>query len=64
VSYYITGNRDEMKRLDQLFVEDKFNPQDDNIPPLQQILALPLDSELQKAKQQKTKGMWTMHLVS
>jgi len=39
-----------MARVDKLFLEDKFNPQDGDIPPLQELLAMPLDIELQKTK--------------
>ena len=42
-----------MARVDKLFLEDKFNPQDGDIPSLQEQLAMPLDIKLQKAKKQK-----------
>ena len=48
VKYTITfplGTKDEMLRLDQLFVEDKFNPVADRQKPLSELLTIPLEKE-------------------
>ena len=39
------GTKDEMLRLDYLFVEDKFNPVADRQKPLSELLTIPLEKE-------------------
>ena len=39
-----------MDRLDQLFIEGKFNPLDAQLPPLNELLATPLTKEITKEK--------------
>ena len=48
IKYIITfplGTKDEILRLDQLFVEDKFNPVEDRQKPLSELLTIPLEKE-------------------
>ena len=49
-----------MLRIDKLFLEDKLNPQDNNFPPLEEILAQPMNSEVPKAKKKKACGVWNV----
>jgi len=47
-----------MERLDQLFIEGKFNPLDTQLPPLNELLATPLTKEIPKEKKKrKSKGV-------
>ena len=39
-----------MSRLEQLFIEEKFDPQDDHVMPLPELLAIPLNKEVKKKK--------------
>ena len=48
IKYIITfplSTKDEMSRLDQLFVEDKFNPVADRQKPLSELLTIPQEKE-------------------
>ena len=60
LKYLITfplGTNEQIARLDQLFLEGKFNPVDDRGKPLGELLAIPLNKESlkkkRKAKQSK-----------
>jgi len=44
-----------MCRLEQLFIEGKFHPEDDNLQPLSQLLLLPLNKELKAQKRKQGK---------
>ena len=43
-----------MTRLEQLFVEEKFHPLDTEVPPLTELLAIPLKKELKKKRKRQT----------
>ena len=45
-----------MSRLEQLFIEEKFDPQDDHVMPLPELLAIPLNKEVKK-KQKRKQGI-------
>ena len=49
-SLHISSTKDEMSRLEQLFIEEKFDPQDDQVKPLPELLAIPLNKEVKKNK--------------
>ena len=40
-------------------MEEKFNPLDPKLPPLPEILALPLNKELQKKKRKRNTGIFS-----
>jgi len=49
------GTKQEISRLDELFIEDKYHPIDDNETPMSEVLAIPLERETLK-KQKKTQS--------
>lgn len=51
-----TGSKQNMDRLEQLFIEEKFHPLDPNLPPITDVLTIPLNSELQKKKRKCNNG--------
>jgi len=50
------GVKKDIEKVDQLFLEDLFDPRDKVLPSLDQLLAIPLEDKLQKKKRQ-VKGM-------
>ena len=60
LSYYIkqvllsfTGTKHEMTRLEQLFMEEKFHPLDDDLKLVAELLLFPLNKELKKHKRKQ-----------
>jgi len=52
------GSKKDMDRLDQLFIEGKFNPLDVQLPPLNELLATLLTKAIPKEKKKKkSKGV-------
>ena len=51
---YYTGSKEDMNRLEELFMDEKFHPLDSEIPPLPELLAIPLNRELKKKKKSET----------
>ena len=50
------GTKEEICRLDQLFIEDKYHPIDDTQTPLSEVLDIPLEREtLKKQKKAQSK---------
>ena len=47
--------KEEISRLDQLFIEDKYHPIDDMETPLSEVLAIPLERETLKKNKRKHK---------
>jgi len=65
------STRDEMCRLEQLFIENKFDPQDD-LKPLHELLTIQLNKEVKKKETkarycfsvQHNEGNTTIHITS
>ena len=53
------GTKEEISRLDQLFIEDKYHPIDDAQTPLSEVLAIPLERETLK----KQKKALSKHII-
>lgn len=51
-----------MDRLEQLFMEEKFHLLDPEMPPISELLALPLNKNLQK-KKRKHKSMFSSFIL-
>ena len=49
-----------MDRLEQLFMDEKFHPLDSEIPPLSELLAIPLNKELKKKNKKRETSMYCM----
>ena len=50
-----TGSKDEVARLEQLFIEQKFHPLDEPLRPLAELLTIPLNKEKKKRKRKLIK---------
>ena len=52
-----------MCRLEQLFIENKFDPEDDQLKPLTELLAVPLDKEVKKQKRKQGINQLSIYTV-